>query len=151
DCTGTYGQHRWLGDCGIPALGERAAEPHIAYGLEDILGVRRAAYQDRTVLVVGSGYSAATTACQLAALADKHPATWTIWLARGAGTQPIKRIANDPLRERDLLAVRANTLATRREGNVEFHASAAVDAVEMAGPDKFKMRGRCGGKAMTWE
>src|SRR5262249_34403210 len=46
DCTGTYGQHRWLGDCGIPALGERAAEPHIAYGLEDILGVRRAAYQD---------------------------------------------------------------------------------------------------------
>jgi thioredoxin reductase len=151
DCTGTYGQHRWLGDCGIPALGERAAEPHIAYGLEDILGARRAVYQDRTVLVVGGGYSAATTACQLAALADKHPATWTIWLARGAGTQPIKRIANDPLRERDLLAVRANTLATRREGNVEFHASAAVDAVEMAGPDKFKVRGRCGGKAMTWE
>jgi thioredoxin reductase len=151
DCTGTYGQHRWLGDGGIPALGERAAEPHIAYGLEDILGARRAAYQDRTVLVVGGGYSAATTACQLAVLAEKHPATWTIWLARGPGTQPIKRLTNDPLRERDQLAVRANTLATRREGNVEFHAAAAVDAVEMAAPDKFKVRGRCGGKAMTWE
>ena len=25
DCTGTYGQHRWLGDGGIPALGEIAA------------------------------------------------------------------------------------------------------------------------------
>jgi thioredoxin reductase len=151
DCTGTYGQHRWLGDGGIPALGERAAEPHIAYGLDDILGARRTAYQDRTVLVVGGGYSAATAACQLAALADKHPATWTIWLARGAGTQPIKRVANDPLRERDQLAVRANTLATRREGNIEFHANAAVDAVEMVAPDKFKVRGRCGGKGMTWE
>ena len=151
DCTGTYGQHRWLGDGGIPALGERAAAQHIEYGLEDVLGAKRAAYQDRTVLVIGGGYSAAATVCQLAALADKYPATWTIWLARGAGTQPIKRIANDPLRERDQLAVRANTLATRREGNVEFHASAVVDAVEMAGPDRFKVRGRCAGKEMTWE
>src|SRR4051812_39528813 len=24
DCTGTYGQHRWLGDGGVPALGELA-------------------------------------------------------------------------------------------------------------------------------
>src|SRR5262245_46301386 len=34
DSTGTYGQHRWLGDGGIPAAGELAAEPHITYGLE---------------------------------------------------------------------------------------------------------------------
>src|SRR5262249_34391790 len=31
DCTGTYGHHRWMGDGGVPALGEIAAEPHIAY------------------------------------------------------------------------------------------------------------------------
>src|SRR5262249_6190449 len=37
DCTGTYGQHRWLGDGGIPAAGELAAEGQIAYGLEDVL------------------------------------------------------------------------------------------------------------------
>src|SRR5205085_10991762 len=33
DCTGTYGRHRWLGDGGIPAVGEAAAEGHIADGL----------------------------------------------------------------------------------------------------------------------
>ena len=152
DCTGTYSRHRWLGESGMSAIGEKAAEPHIAYGLEDVLGAKKAAYQDRTILVIGGGYSAATTVCQLATLAEQHPATWVIWLARGAATQPIRRIANDPFRERDHLAVRANTLATRSEGNVEFHAHALVDAIETAGPDKgFKVRGRCAGKPMSWD
>jgi thioredoxin reductase len=152
DCTGTYGSHRWLGDGGIPAAGEPAAERHVAYGLEDVLGERRARYADKTTVVVGGGFSAATTVCNLAALAEKHPATWVIWLARAAGTQPIKRIVNDPLRERDRMAVRANTLATRADGCVEFHPLSAVDAVECGGPDgPFKLRGRRDGKPTTWE
>jgi hypothetical protein len=152
DCTGTYGRHRWLGDGGIPAAGETAAEPHIAYGLEDVLGQRRATYAGKNVLVVGGGYSAATAVCNLATLAEQHTDTWVVWLARGSSTQPIKRIAGDPLRERDRLAVRANTLATRGEGNVEFHNQAAIDAVEWAGPDRgFRITGRHAGKPCTWE
>src|SRR5262249_46152395 len=104
DCTGTYGQHRWLGEGGIPAPGETTAEPHIAYGLPDVLGERKADYAGRSILVIGSGYSAATTVCNLAALAAQNSSTWTVWLARGPRSQPIKRIANDPLKERDRLA-----------------------------------------------
>src|SRR5581483_8667738 len=59
DCTGTYGQPRWLGEGGIPAVGEAAARQHIAGGLDDILGDKRNVYADRTTLVVGGGYSAA--------------------------------------------------------------------------------------------
>jgi thioredoxin reductase len=152
DCTGTYGRHRWLGEGGIPAVGEIAAQPHIAYGLEDVLGERRAAYADKSVLVVGDGYSAATTVCNLAALGQKHAGTWVIWLARGAGSQPIKRYVNDPLRERDGVAVRANMLATRGDANVEFHPQAVVESVESAGPDKgFKVGAVCAGRAMMWE
>jgi thioredoxin reductase len=152
DCTGTYGQHRWLGEGGIPAPGEAAAEPHIAYGLADVLGEKKADYAGRSVLVVGAGYSAAATVCNLAALAAENPATWAVWLARGGKSQPIKRIANDPLRERDRLAVRANNLATRGEGNVEFHPQSTVEAVEWLGPDKgFKVTARCAGKARAWE
>jgi thioredoxin reductase len=152
DCTGTYSQHRWLGDGGIPAVGELAAEPHLAYNLEDVLGQRRSVYAGKNVLVVGAGYSAATTVCNLAALAEEAPDTWVIWLARGASTQPIKRIANDPLRERDRLAVRANTLATRTDGNVEFHNQTMIEAIEFAGPDKgFRVSARCAGKPRTWE
>jgi thioredoxin reductase len=152
DCTGTYGQHAGLGDGGIAAVGETTAEPHIAYGLEDVLGERRAHYAGKTVVVVGAGYSAATTVCDLATLAASQPATWVVWLARGSSSLPIKRVANDPLRERDRLAVRANNLATRDDDNVEFHNQAVVEAVEFQGPDKgFKATARCAGKPRTWE
>ncbi|HXG09149.1 MAG TPA: NAD(P)-binding domain-containing protein [Gemmataceae bacterium] len=152
DCTGTYGQHRWLGDGGIPAVGELAAAPHISYGLEDVLGERQAHYAGKSILLIGAGYSAATTACGLAALAEQHPDTWVIWLARGPRTQPILRIANDPLRERDRLAVRANMLATRGDANLEFHNQAVVEAIESAGPDRgFRVTARVAGKPRTWE
>jgi thioredoxin reductase len=152
DCTGTYGQHRWLGEGGIPAVGELAAEANIVYGLEDVAGERKNAYAGKNILVVGSGYSAATTACNLATLADSNPATWIIWLARGQSTQPIKRIANDPLRERDRLAVRANTLATRSDANLEFHSQSVIDSVEFQGQDRgFKVSARCGEEHRTFE
>src|SRR5437763_17007492 len=82
DCTGTYGQHRWAGAGGIPAPGELVAEPQIAYGLEDITGDRKNHYAGRTTLVIGAGYSAATTACSLADLGREHSSTWGIWIAR---------------------------------------------------------------------
>jgi thioredoxin reductase len=152
DCTGTYGQHRWLGDGGIPAAGEGAAGPHTAYGLEDVLGERRGFYAGKTVLVIGDGYSAATTVCGLAALAEQHPETWVIWVARCSSTPPLKRIANDPLRERDRLAVRANNLATRTDGNVEFHPQTATDGIEFLGQDRgFRVVARCAGRPRTWE
>jgi cation diffusion facilitator CzcD-associated flavoprotein CzcO len=150
DCTGTYSVPRWLGDGGIPALGEDKVFGQIAHGLEDVLGARRENYADRTILVVGAGYSAATTVCRLAELAEKHGGTWVIWLARGPKSQPIRRFVNDPLRERDQVAVRANTLATRGDGNVEFHPQAAIDAVESQGNDGFTVRGRCGDSPATW-
>lgn len=152
DCTGTYGQARCLGDGGIPAVGENGARPHIAWGLEDVLGERRSVYADKTTLVVGGGYSAAATVCDLAKLAEKHPATWVIWLARGSATQPIKRFVSDALKEREQLAVRANMLATRGDGNVEFHPQTVVTGIECAGADKgFKVRALRAGKPITWE
>lgn len=152
DCTGTYGQHRWMGDGGIPAIGESAAEPRISYRLEDVLGSRQTDYAGKTILLLGSGYSAATTVCDLAQLGARYPETWVIWLARGAGSQPLKRIANDPLRERDRLAVRANTLATRPDGNVEFHKETLIEATEPVGPDRgFQVTANCAGKPRRWE
>jgi thioredoxin reductase len=152
DCTGTYGRHRWLGDGGMPAAGETAAEPNISYQLDDILGERKAAYAGKTTVVIGGGYSAATTICNLATLGEHNTDTWVIWLARGSSSQPIKRVTGDPLKERDRLAVRANMLATRADGNVEFHPQTVIDAVEYGGPDKgFHITARAAGKVRTWD
>jgi hypothetical protein len=152
DCTGTYGRGRWLGEGGIPAVGELGARAHVAAGLEDVLGERRAHYADRTTLVVGAGHSAATTVCNLAKLAEKQQGTWIIWLARAPGSQPLRRLMNDPLRERDRVAARANMLATRGEGNVEFHPGSVVEALEHAGGDNgFTVRARCAGEVKSWQ
>ena len=151
DCTGTYGQPRWLGEAGIPAVGETAARPQVAGGLEDILGKDRPKYAAKTVLVVGGGYSAATNVCRLADLASAHAEQWTIWLARGPRSTPLPRYPNDPFRERDRLAAKANMLACRREGNVEFHASSTVESILTHGPDKgFTVTALVAGKSTTW-
>jgi thioredoxin reductase len=152
DCTGSYGHHRWMGEGGVPALGEAAAEPNIAYGLEDILGERKHLYLNKTTLVVGAGYSAATTVSQIAQLATEGNLTWAYWIARSDRSQPIPRVANDPLKERDRLAVRANTLACRTDDNIEYHPQTIVDAIEFLGPDRgFRVTVRTQGKPKTWE
>lgn len=131
DCTGTYSHHRWLGPAGIPALGEIQAEPHIAYGVPDILGDAKKDYVNKAILLIGSGYSAATTASNLGKLAQEHNTTWTTWITRSPLTQPLRRIPNDPLRERDRLAMHANALATRDDDNVEFRAGTSVEQIEI--------------------
>lgn len=151
DCTGTYGQPRWLGEGGIPAVGETAARPNVAGGLEDVTGKDRQKYAGKSVLVVGCGYSAATHVCRLAELAASNPEQWTVWLARGPRSTPLPRHPNDPLRERDRLAARANMLACRGEGNLEFHANSTVEAVVSHGPDKgFTVTAKVAGKTMMW-
>lgn len=149
DCTGTYGVNRWMGDGGIPAIGERAQSGFISYGLDDVLGERRSTYAGKNILVIGGGYSAATTVCNLAALADKEPSTWVVWLARCGNSQPIRRHMNDPLPERDRLAQRANMLATRTDGNVEFRNQACIESLESA-DGGVKVTARIAGKATSW-
>jgi thioredoxin reductase len=132
DCTGTYGQP-------------------VAGGVEDVLGKDRPKYAGKTVLVVGGGYTAATHVCLLADLAAAHPEQWAIWLARGPRTTPLPRHPTDPLRERDRLAAKANMLACRGEGNVEFHANSTVESLVTHGPDKgFTATALVSGKLTTW-
>ncbi len=150
DCTGTYGTHRWLGDGGIPALGELAAESQICYGLDDVVGGRKGHYAGKSILLVGCGYSASTTASLLATLAEQHPETWVVWLARGVRRQPLPRIANDPLKERDRLAARVNSLASRGDGNIEFHSQSIIRSIAL-GNNIFKVAANVGGKDRTWE
>ncbi len=152
DCTGTYGQHRWLGSGGIPAVGEMQAEAQIAYGLEDVLGEKQKDYANKSILVIGAGYSAATTVNNLAKLAEQHNTTWITWLARSPQSQPLRRLAGDLLRERDRLAVRANNLATRSDGNVEYHPQTVVEAIQALGQGGgFRVTCRCAGEARTWD
>jgi hypothetical protein len=151
DCTGVYGQPRWLGEGDMPARGERKARPYIPHGVVDITGKERTHYAGRSVLVVGSGYSAASNVVALAALAEQERDTWTFWITHLPRGQPLPRLSNDPLKERDRLAARANTLATRGDGHVEYFPQTLLDEVQYLGPDAgFYVSGRCKGKPIAW-
>ncbi len=152
DCTGTYITPQRLGDGNIPAVGELAARGQIAWGLEDILGEKRAHYAGRSIVLVGDGYSAAATICALAELAAEANDMWVFWLTRGQRGQPLPRIPNDPLKDRDRLAVKANSLATRCDGNLEFHPQTVLDEIISHGSDKgFRVAGRSNNKPVSWE
>lgn len=152
DCTGKFGNPNWIGDGQMPAAGELAARSQLCFQVEDILGEKRGHYAGKSVVVLGSGYSAATVVADLATLAEEEQSTWVIWLTRGARTQPLPRIQNDPIRERDKLAAKANALATRCDGNLEYHPMTLIDEVIAHGPDQgVRLSGRVAGKPMSWD
>lgn len=152
DCTGTFGRPNWVGDGGLPAAGELTARQHMTYWPEDVLGNRRGTYAGKSVILVGNGYTAATTICDLATLAETDQATWVIWLTKvSRGQQPLPRVPGDPLKERDRLAVRANQLAARCDGNLEYHPQVHIDELVCAGQDQgFHVAARINGRPMTW-
>jgi thioredoxin reductase len=132
DATGTFARPNWLGIGGIPAIGERAACRYIEYHLPDPLGADREDYAGKDTLVVGGGYSAATTVVALSELARKAPATRVTWVTREdfvPGEGPIRRIKGDRLPARDALAAAANELAAGASPAVRHFAGSAVQIV----------------------
>lgn len=111
DCTGMYGNPNWLGNGGIPAIGERALRERISYRLPDVLGEEREHYAGKTTLLVGDGYSAATTLLGLLDLAREAPGTRVVWLTNCDDDPCLPVIEKDPLPRRAALTERANRVA----------------------------------------
>lgn len=137
DCSGTYGNHNWLGAGGIPCPGELAAANEIVYDLRDwgwqFPTLLRSDGKPSAVLVVGGGYSAATTMVNLENLHQnlpKAPIGRVYWATRNRGDVPIPRIPGDRLPERDRLAVAANEIALSADAFVEWLPGCVVRRIE---------------------
>ncbi len=126
DCSGTWGQPNQLGDGGIPALGETAHGAAIGRHVPDIAGVPEE-WAGRTILLIGAGYSAQTAARELAAVAEKHPATQLIWALRSAPSFPVED--DDPLPERAALSRAAAALTQDHHPAVKVLAPVVVEAI----------------------
>src|SRR6185312_17004728 len=104
DASGTWFSPNPAGADGLPAIGEEADHPQIAYGMPDVLGRDRKRYAGKTVAVLGAGHSAIGTLIELVRLRDEAPATGVVWLLRG--DKPEKAFgggANDKLSARGAL------------------------------------------------
>lgn len=129
DASGTVAAPNPLGAAGLPALGERAAAAHVAYGLPDVLGTARGRYAGKRVLVVGSGHSAFNVLTDLARLAQTAPGTQIHWAVRRPSLQRVLGGGeNDQLKERGRLGLRIARLV--ETGAIAVHTGAHVDRLE---------------------
>ena len=130
DTTGVYGNPNWTGQGGAPAIGERGLRHLIEYGVPDICGRDRDRYANRDTLLIGSGYSAATTAVALAKLAADAAETRVTWVVRQTtDAKPIKVVADDCLSERLRLTVAANQLAGGTDSSIAFHDGTSISKI----------------------
>jgi len=146
DCSGVYSNPQPLGSGNIPAPGElraaREAGGHLHYGLIDILGGRREQFRNRRVLLVGGGYSAATSLEAFEALAGIAPKTRLIWVNRRPGPNPYALFEDDPLPCRDDLGRLGNRLASSPPGWLRYLPGTAVErfvAWPGSGADSFRI------------
>jgi thioredoxin reductase len=130
DASGTWTAPNPAGAGGLPAIGEREASAHIAYGMPDVLGRDRERYAGKTVAVLGAGHSAIGTLIGLTELAQGIPDTKVIWLLRG--TDSAKAFgggANDKLSARGELGAHFASLVAAGKVQVEPGFPVATIAV----------------------
>ncbi|MEQ8787061.1 MAG: hypothetical protein RIC55_12205 [Pirellulaceae bacterium] len=144
DATGTLSQPGGLGPGGLAAVGESAVRGDIDWVCPDVRGADRQRFAGRRTLVVGSGYSAATTVVALAALADDAPDTRVTWVTRrgpgAAQSAPVRRIADDRLAARDQLAAAANELATAADARITWLPGGIVQSIERGESGRYTVR-----------
>ena len=130
DATGVFGEHNFLGDAGIPALGETEFESEIEYNPPDVTAGARERYAGCHTVVIGAGSSGATTAVALANMIEFDLGTRVSWVCKTENERPLRTIDNDPLPERRALSEAGNRLAAEPPAGFEFIGGHCVVGVE---------------------
>jgi hypothetical protein len=111
-----------------------ALRDEIEYRTPDILGAEREKYAGRHTLLVGNGFSAATTAVALAQLSREVPETRVTWISRGEAVAgqggPMTAPELDPLPERTQLVLQANALARARHEDFIYWPQTTVQSID---------------------
>ena len=131
DCTGTWDVPNALGEGGIPAPGESAAEDRIVRHIPDVDGNPRE-WAGKRILLVGGGHSAQTVARSLAGVARHNPGTRVVWALRHPELR-LRPLEDDRLPARSRLTRGARELAEGGAPRLETVMGASVDAVEPNG------------------
>ena len=130
DCSGTWGNHRWIGAGGMPCPGERALLGQEDYRIPNLEGADRERFEDQHTVVIGSGHSAATSVVALAGLAKQFSSTRVTWLTLSAGATPLKPVVDDPLPARAELVATANRLAMDEGSAIDWSPGCLVLGID---------------------
>jgi len=132
DASGTVLTPNPLGASGVPAAGEQELAERIAFGLPNVLDGARGRYENRRVLVVGSGHSAMNVLQDLVALRRSAPATEITWaIRRAASAELFGGGDGDGLPERAALGGSVRGLVAAEAVRLVTHVE--IDEVHEAG------------------
>lgn len=131
DCTGNYATPNAAGDGGVPAPGEDALGDRIVRRMPD-LERERGSWAGCTILLIGGGWSAQTTARDLAGLLPGAPGTEVIWAIRR--TNPTwGEVADDPLPDRQALVESSRRIAAGLVPGIRMEFGVSADSFERDG------------------
>lgn len=129
DCSGTYGNRRWVGRGGVPAIGEAGVKSSVWYIVPDILGIDRTSFENRRTLLIGSGTAALTVLLHLSHIATESPATRVVWAVRRWG-EVLSLAGEDPLPQRRALAEHGLRLLAKPPDWLEVLEDATVERLD---------------------
>ncbi len=133
DASGVYSCPQYMGNGNIAAPGEceaqQAAPDHFHRQLVDVNGHQRPRFADRRVLLVGGGYSAATTLEDLRKLAETSRRTRVFWVNSSPDSVPYDRYRDDPFPYRDQIAALANSLVRHPPSWLSYLGGSMVDEI----------------------
>lgn len=132
DASGLLDGPNFLGSGGIPAIGESDAEHLITRAIPDFEADVNL-FRGQTVLVVGGGTSAATSLAGLLPLAEDGD-TRVLWVTLREGA-PYRRVADDPLPQRDALAVLGNRIAAG-DTSITHHPGTTVRRISVRADER---------------
>ncbi len=150
DATGCFGNHGFMGSGGMPALGEMAiretkqpfqdaadelSSQGISHGLPDFAKIRFEKGRSR-ILLVGSGYSAATNALSIDQQSDESNVQLD-WITRDK-PEPLISIDDDVLSARQWLTKKANGLPAKP--NVNWMPGASIEMIEKGSMRRWNVR-----------
>jgi len=139
DASGVYGHPNCFGPGGMPAIGERTARSAIRYGVVDIAGRERDFFVGKRTILIGAGYSAATSALALRSLVEADERASFVWLTRANHPAPIPVVPNDPLPNRRKLTQEANRICGMNHPRMRHIPGAWVDRVDRCGDERLTL------------
>lgn len=134
DASGTWFSPNPIGADGLPVPGEREFARHISYGLPNVWGDDRQAYEGKTTLVLGGGHSAINVVLDILQLKESAEDTRLVW---GLRQNRIEKLLgggiNDELPARGALGLAAKQAID--DGVLDLLAPVQVQRISAASPD----------------
>ncbi|MFB5664158.1 NAD(P)-binding domain-containing protein [Alteribacillus sp. HJP-4] len=144
DATGTWQQPNPLVSGGLI----EKSSSNIHYRIPDILHEDRKTFENKRVLIIGSGHSAFHSILELAKLKTKAPNTEITWMIRRSNIEEIMGGGdNDQLPERGALGTRLKQVIS--DGAVNVYTSAVVQSLRKSNGNRVIVHADVQGEPMT--